>query len=182
MKRLQHAVLVLDLAKELMSKGSWCGETHLQKALYFLIKLLDVPLDFEFTLYKHGPFSFDFRDELAALLADNLIELEIQYPYGPRIKPSEFGEKLMGKFPRTLGKYQSEISWLAEQLGNSGVVDLEQLGTALYVSRDSELEGKDSEEIIDRIIELKPHITKEEAQRALEKVRELEKEAAELFN
>lgn len=58
MERLNRAAVLLNLVETLRSKGSWASETHFQKAAYFLQELLRVPLEFEFILYKHGPFSF----------------------------------------------------------------------------------------------------------------------------
>jgi len=56
MDRLQKAALITRLLQNLRSKHSWCGETHIQKAAFFAQELMEVPLGFEFILYKHGPF------------------------------------------------------------------------------------------------------------------------------
>ena len=56
MERLQRASILLRLNEELRKSGSWAGETHMQKATFFLQELLAVPLGFDFVLYKHGPF------------------------------------------------------------------------------------------------------------------------------
>ena len=39
-----------------------------------------MPLGYDFTLYKHGPFSFDLRDDIHALRADGLLDLEPRPP------------------------------------------------------------------------------------------------------
>ena len=83
MDRLRRAALLTRLIELLRKKGSWCGETHIQKSTFFVQNLMKVPLSFDFILYKHGPFSFDLRDELTGLRADGLIRLEPQWPYGP---------------------------------------------------------------------------------------------------
>ena len=44
MGRLQNVVLLLALIEGLKEKGSWCGETHIQKVVYFLWKLFNVPV------------------------------------------------------------------------------------------------------------------------------------------
>ena len=67
MNRLQRAAVLLTLLEQLQARGSWCGETHVQKSVYFLQDLLQVPLGFEFVLYKHGPYSFDLNDEITAV-------------------------------------------------------------------------------------------------------------------
>ena len=64
MTRLQRVAVLTKLTEKLHESGSWCGETHLQKAAYFLQELFNVLLVYEFILYKHGPFSFALRDEL----------------------------------------------------------------------------------------------------------------------
>ena len=58
----------------------WSGETHLQKATYLACWLVDIPFDFDFILYKHGPFSFELRDELGSMRADRLLDREPQPP------------------------------------------------------------------------------------------------------
>lgn len=182
MHELERAALVLDLITHLKDNGSWCGETHLQKAVYFLQTMLEVPLDYDARLYKHGPFSFDLRDEITALRAYRLVELVPQpYPYGPSLQISSNGIRLTETFNEVVDKYNDKIKWLAKALGNKGVVDLEKLGTALLVSREENMIGKNLNEIIARIIELKPHIEEEEARNALQKVREMEREVSDLF-
>lgn len=166
MKRLQKVVLLTVLAEKLLEKGSWCGETHLQKATYFLQELLEVPTGFDFILYKHGPFSFDLRDELTAMRADGLIALEPKQPaYGPSLVPTERCKKLQQLFLKTLDGYKNEVEFVAEKLGDKGVVDLERLATALYVTL--EQPDKDSIERARRIHELKPHVSVAEGESAI---------------
>ena len=73
-QRARQAIL-LGLADALLRQGSRNGETHLQKATYVLQTLAGVPLGFAFIPYKHGPFSFALRDELAVMRADALLEV-----------------------------------------------------------------------------------------------------------
>ena len=68
MNKEQERTVMLSLIRSLRENGSWCGETHIQKAAYFLKTVTAVPLKFEFILYKHGPFSFDLRDHLGNLI------------------------------------------------------------------------------------------------------------------
>jgi len=59
--------LLVSLVEKMKNGGSWCGETHVQKCVYFLQQLLKVPMEFNCIMYKHGPYSFDLNDELAFL-------------------------------------------------------------------------------------------------------------------
>jgi uncharacterized protein YwgA len=102
MKRMQRDAVLLSLIKEMKDKGSWCGETHIQKAAYFLQELLGVPMGFEFILYKHGPYSFDLSDEVTAMRADSLLEYKTRVPYGPNLFPTKEGQEFLLRYPKTL--------------------------------------------------------------------------------
>lgn len=177
MKKLQRAILLATLADKLYQKGSWCGETHLQKTVYFLQELLGVSMEFDFVLYKHGPFSFDLRDELTSMRADGLLKLYPRpYPYGPSLVSTALSEKLRDLFPKTLNRYKKHLHFVAEQFGNKGIAELEQLATALYIDRQGKA-GDTPEEWSRRIHELKPHISINEGKYAIETLNKIMRES-----
>ena len=169
MDRLERAALLLRLVDELRKKGSPCGHTHLQKATYFAQHLMDVPLGFRFVLYRHGPFSFDLRDECTALRADDLLRFGAIQSWGPEIEPTERKEYIDGIFHHTLGRYDESIAFVAETVGDKGSLELERLGTALFVTLDGE-SGPAIEDRCRRVTEMKPHITAEKARTAVEEI------------
>jgi uncharacterized protein YwgA len=167
MKRLQRDAVILSLIENLRSKGSWCGETHIQKATYFIQELSGVPLDFEFVLYKHGPYSFDLSDEITAMQADSVLKLQLQpYPYGPSFIHSVNSKLIKELFPKTLKIYNPMVKFIADKLGGKGVAELERLATALYVTRkintDISIESR-----AQCIHKLKPHVSLDEARDAV---------------
>lgn len=169
MKRLQRCTVILSLVEALLQKDSWCGETHIQKATYFLQELLRVPLGFDYILYKHGPFSFDLSDELMAMRADDMVQLKSRPPYGPSIIPGPNSDRLKQLFPKTLQKYKEEVEFVAEEIGTYGVAELERLATALYVTLNDTAPSHDQiKERASRINKLKPHISVEDAHRSIE--------------
>jgi uncharacterized protein YwgA len=181
MNRLQRAAVLTQLAQELAGQGSWCGETHLQKATYFLQHLLQVPLNFKFTLYKFGPYSFDLDEELTALRADELLELKVRHPsYGPSLLPTETSSSLRERHPATLGKYAPFVAFVATKLSGKGVTELERVATALYVTLESG-EKKLVSARANRIRELKPHVPLEAAKAAVEELDTIADEAKKLF-
>ncbi len=172
MERNKRAVILLALVQSLKDNSSWCGETHIQKATYFLQEMMQVPLGFDFILYKHGPFSFDLTDEITAMRADNLLRLVAQpYPYGPSILPGEASQSLMERFPKTLRKFAPHIGLVAEKLGGKKVSELERLATALYVTLKNETDG-DLQSRASRIHDLKPHASIDQALEATQMVDE----------
>ena len=175
MNRMKRAVLLTRLIEELRRRASWCGETHIQKAAYFAQHLAEIPMGYDFILYKHGPFSFDLRDELTALRADGLLKLESQWLYGARIVPTEQSKHIQSFYPKTLGKYGDRIEFVAGKLGDKGVVDLERLATALYVGARWK-DGASAGERARRVTDLKPHIASEDALDAVEEIDRIAKE------
>jgi uncharacterized protein YwgA len=168
MKRFKQDALLTETAFQLRARGSWCGETHMQKAVYFLQRLRNVPLGFDFILYKHGPFSFDLRDELTAMVADGFFELRAQWPYGPSLLPTAAGQDLRLSFPKTLVQYGRDIEFVSEEFGDRNVNDLEKLATALYVY--SECTHDSPKEQARILHQLKPHIPVQDAYEALRHV------------
>lgn len=176
MNRLKQVVILANLIERLREHGSWCGETHVQKAGYILQEVLKVPTRFEYILYKHGPFSFDMRDELTAMRADGLLAIEPVPPYGPRLKLTPLTKFLQKRFPKTLGMYEQRIAFVAEQLGGKGVQELEQLATAIYITLKGG-EGARPKERAEKLNQLKPHIAMEEALQAVNEADRILREA-----
>jgi uncharacterized protein YwgA len=168
---LQEAVLV-GLARRLADRGSWTGETHLQKASYLLSELRDIDFDFDFILYKHGPFSFELRDELASMRAEGLIETVIPNPrYGAKLVITERGDELERRFDKTMQRYGRQLDWIADTLGDRGVMDLERLATAMWMTRQHE--GAGIRARAEALVRVEPHIPLDEAIRAVEEIDQL---------
>lgn len=165
---IDKSVTILSLVAQLREKGSWAGETHVQKAMFFLDKKCAVPTDFEFVLYKHGPYSFDLHENLAGLFASCLLEHQIQPPYGPRIQLTEAGEKFLATYGHQLGSKKNAIKTVAGWFGKSGVAELEKLATALWVQKESPALPDPAK--AERIHAIKPHIPVGDASQALEAV------------
>lgn len=180
MKRRQREAVVAALDAKLAARHSWCGETHLQKAVYFLQELLGVPTGFGYILYKFGPFSRDLRGELGAMRADGFLELVPQpAPYGPTLAVTDAAERqLVARWPKTLKRYDANLNFVADKLGGHGVGMLERLATALWVSR--EMPRANETARAKRINELKPHVSIEDARAAVQSVQGIEREAEEL--
>ena len=79
------------------------------------------------------------------------------------------------RFPVTLAKYADEIDFVVRALGTKEVVELDTLATALYVTRENGSPG-DVEGRARRLVELKPHVS---FQQALDAVREADRIARE---
>lgn len=176
MSRLSQDAILIGLARRLYERGSWTGETHIQKSAYLLRELMDVDFDFDFILYKHGPFSFELRDELTEMRADKLLERQAQEPpFGPRLVVTQRGEELERRFEKTMARYAPKLDWITDQLGASGVAELERLATAVWVTRQDEQASEQERAKV--LHKLKPHVSIEDAEAAVQRVDKLKAEA-----
>jgi uncharacterized protein YwgA len=170
MKRLQIDAVLLSLIEHMESKGSWCGEAHIQKSCYLMEELFGNPLGLEFILYKHGAYSFDLSDELTGMRADNVIELRtrVQF-YGPSILPAENSQLIKNMYPQTIKKFEPLVKFISENFASNGVPVLEKLSTALYVTRKEDTDGSVGDRSM-MIHKLNPHVTVEEAHEAIKSI------------
>ena len=107
-------------------------------------------------------------------MADGLLENETRpYPYGPSLNPTEPGNNVHEHFPKTIDKYSRELAFIAEYLGDKSVVELERMGTALYISTQND--DKKPEEKAAEINRLKPHVQLEDAVAAVREVENMKK-------
>lgn len=175
--RFEKSSLLLNFVERLREHESWAGETHVQKAAYFLQEMLGVPLECEYVLYKHGPYSFDLRADLTAMQAGEFLKLQPRGGYGPSLVSGTRAEQLKREFPRAPERFAEQIEFVAATLGSKGVRDLERLGTALYVT----LKGiKSVEERAQEINRLKPHVSISDAEAAVREVDAIAAESAKL--
>jgi uncharacterized protein YwgA len=165
MNELRQSAILLSLIEHLRSRGGWCGETHIQKTTYFLQELMGVPLDFDFKIYKYGPYSFDLKDTLISMRADSMLGLIPNDPYGATLVPGKLIEQVKNRFPKTLEQFESQITFVANKLSDKKVAELEAISTALFIQQNEEM--KSIKRLTQRLLELKPHIKEDFANKAV---------------
>lgn len=174
---LRLNAVVVSLVGEMIKSGSWCGETHIQKVAYFLQRVTGVPIGYDFVLYKHGPYSFELHDDLTAMRANHFLKIKSRDPYGPSFLKGDLGNAVTDRFPDTLARFKPHIEFIAKDLGHKGVVELERLATALFVTPEEPAYQASVDERARRVMKLKPHIPLNTAIGAVEAVDDMRKRA-----
>lgn len=98
--------------------------------------------------------------------ADEMIELKPQLRNRTQIVVTRQGEYIQGHCQKTLKNYENQIEYVASTLGCRGVVELERLATALFVTL-KDGSNRSVEERSQEITKLKPHIRLAEARTAI---------------
>ena len=174
-ERAEQWALIAKLVGSMKERDQWAGETHIQKALYFLKSMLGVPCSYNFVLYKHGPYSFDLHDDLGKMRAHLVLDLQPRRPYGPSFSLGQLGERSIKRVEEAINGHVSQIEFGVNKLGNLDVRTLERYATALYVK--NEHSDLDLNALGKAIVERKPHISEEDAREAVRSVNSLEEEA-----
>jgi uncharacterized protein YwgA len=166
---LKQAAILGAFVEKVRATGHACGETLLQKAAFVMKELFGVPFSDEFRIHYYGPFSFQLRDRLSLLEAEEFLrvsprDLGVTYDTGERFS------QLREQFPRTIAKYQQAIDFAVAQLGSLGVKELEPLTTALFVTRQESNANATARAA--KLRAIKPHVKQAEARAAIAKVDE----------
>ncbi len=167
MTGLQRSAIVATLVKDCRARNAFCGETMIQKSVFFMQELLHVPLGFDFQLYIYGPFSFELQRHLASMMADDMIEV-CPTQYGATFEPGDHLAYLEKHAAPVIASHRHAVDFVLKNLAGHGVKHLERLATALHFTvtiDDSSMESRAA-----KIREVKPHITAEEARKAVEDV------------
>jgi uncharacterized protein YwgA len=164
---VQRSALIATLVKEYRTRNLFCGETHVQKSVYFMQELFAVPLGFEFLLYKYGPFSFELQGHVASMRADDMLTVRA-LEYAATFEPGEQVSYLEKNLPRTIEAYRKAVDFAVKNLGPRGVKQLEPLATALYFTVQGGDRSVDARAI--KIREVKPHISLQEARESVEQI------------
>lgn len=160
--------ILFKMIESLRKAGNWTGETSIHKAFYILHKLMNVDIRYSFTLYLHGPFSFELRDDICKYVAYDFIKLEYESAnYGPKHNLTGASKNFLEKHKRLITDYDQKIENVCNLIKTNSVLSLERLATALYVMKELNRSG---EEAVDKLIELKPHIKSDEARNAVDEV------------
>lgn len=167
--------VVAQLVGNMRENQGWASETHVQKTLFFLQELLQVPSGYNFVLYKHGPYSFDLHDDLGRMLSNSVLHLEPRPPYGPSFGLEDVGERVIQMRKKVVDQHSAQFKFIIDTLGTKDVRDLERLGTALLLKK--EVPISDEVTLASKVVELKPHIPENLAFDAVREVIKIEQDA-----
>ena len=171
MKSIDRRSLIIKLVAAMRKEGSWAGETHIQKCVFFIQEMLGVPMGYKFVLYKHGAYSFELRTDLASMRADLQLDVEPRYPYGPSFILGQRGDQHSDQ----ASEYDTAVQFVSQELAAMEARDLERLSTALFVQ--SREFRSDDNEVASRVTEFKPHISATAARDAVETINSLNSRA-----
>ena len=179
--RSSRGAVVCLLVKDMRDKGSWAGETHVQKSTLFLQEMLGVQMGYRFALHLHGPYSFDLSEELAHMQAIRVLRTEPRPGYGASFNLGKWGKNAIAAFKdgeqeREQKRLDDAIAFVAERISRRNTRALERISTAFFLKK--KYPKKTDSEIAELINRLKPHISVKASLDAIDEVKRLKADAA----
>jgi hypothetical protein len=134
------------------------------KCLYFLQTVRDVPLGYRFRLYIYGPFDPDVLSDLSLAERLGAVESKLQYypgGYGYELNRGAAAARVAKAAHDFLVRYQDDINWVVEVFGSRSALDLETASTLIFVDRSVQERAEQASlrEIVQKVHEVKPHLT-----------------------
>jgi len=151
--------LISYLGKRL-GKGS-LRKTAIQKLVYLIQEVLNVPLGYKFDLYHYGPYSQDLAGDVD--IVKNLNGIEIAYDpvlnlYN--ISPGVNSDTLIKKGETFIKEYQDKIESILSKFDAKRASELELSATILYAWKDMQARSKALEkEVLEAVSALKPKLS-----------------------
>jgi hypothetical protein len=165
----QRAAVLAEMIRALHRAHSWCGETHIQKAVYLLQSAAGVDLGYEFVLYKHGPYSYELATDIASLRSAHIVEFVIPISgYGPTVRLTEMGSKILAPMKPFVHPFNSKIKYIADWFGPQDVRSLERLATGYFVKQ--QYPDAPNSTLAAKLRMLKPHISEPDALSAIQQL------------
>jgi uncharacterized protein YwgA len=162
--------LMAELALKLKGVSPQFGKTVLQKLVYVLQEVYQVPCGYDYILYNYGPYSETLADDLSFLASMDGIRIDWSCGLGYEIKEAGKTGHFRKKGEKFLTQYASQIDEVIKEFGGMSAKELELRSTIIYVSKEEPLEKKD---LLNRVKEIKPHFSVAEIDSAYKKLKPL---------
>ena len=156
--------LITYLAKRLERISPQFGRTVLQKMIYILEEVFDIPCEYQYSLYIYGPYSTELANDLDYIeFLDGVNVRWVPAIGGYNITPGDKCEHVCEKAEVFLDRYKSGINMAINEFGDKNAGELELIATIVYVDHYAKTKEQpvSFEKLVDEVEEIKPKFTKE---------------------
>jgi uncharacterized protein YwgA len=163
--------IIADLAMKLNHVSPQFGKTALQKMVYILQEVYEIPCDYEFILYNYGPYSGDLAKDLSFFASMDGVKVEWSQKLGYNILPADKTDHFRQRAQEFLSEYDDKIREAIGIFGRMTARELELRSTIIYVFNES---STDNKMLISRVKEIKPHYSEDEIDSAIQELKEID--------
>lgn len=149
------------------------GKTALQKLVYLLQEVYNVPVGYEFNLHTYGPFSAELLSDLDYVAFLDGIEIDWVASGGYSISEGNKAQDVRERAGEFLAKYKEQICSIVNEFGNLTAKELELRSTLIFVQKQAMKQGETiSDKDLTRYVhEIKPHFSMPAIESAVEELK-----------
>lgn len=159
--------LIVELARRIQNVSPQFGKTVLQKLVYLLTTIYEVPTGYEHTLYTYGPFSSELASDVETVAAMGGIQITHGAKSGYAISLGNNGDWVYGKSKEFINSNSKKIDSLIGTFGYFSAKDLELRSTLVFLTKSEKLT---KEKLKNQLIDLKPYFTETEVYSAIDEL------------
>ena len=164
MEIYERYAIVLYTIKKWNEVKNTCNEKQLQKSLYVLESIDKEVIEYKFIVFKNNPYSYELRDDLGSMEAENLLEVERLEPFGINVLLNHHGEELISFYSKfnNYRRIKDILDIIIQKLSKRTIIDIENTTRAFMILR-KQLFNSSKEEMIIELKNISPSMTFNEA-------------------
>ena len=151
--------IIVELARRFENVSPQFGKTALQKMVYLLTTLYNVPSGYDHTLYTYGPYSSELAVDAEFVVAMGGVYLQEGHRGGYEIKVANKADWIQSKSESFISIYEQEFNDLVDKFGEYNARELELRSTLIFLAKSEKLT---SEKLKKQLFNLKPYFTEGE--------------------
>jgi len=159
--------IIVQLSQRLAGVSPQFGKTALQKMVYLLTQVYNVPTGYEHTLYTYGPYSADLTTDVDYVAAFKGVVLKEVARGGYEIVLGENAQTILNESAEFLGIFAEEIDSIVQHFGSFSARELELRSTLIYLAKNQKLARA---ELCKQLISIKPYFQVAEVDEAIEEL------------
>ncbi len=159
--------LIVELARRIQEVSPQFGKTVLQKLLYLLTTIYEVPTGYEHTLYTYGPYSAELASDVETVSAMEGVLITHGVKSGYEINPGNNADWVCGKSKEFITANSDNIDCLIRDFGFFSAKELELRSTLIFLTKSEKLSR---EKLKHQLIDLKPYFTETEVYSAIDEL------------
>lgn len=159
--------LIVELSRRIQDVSPQFGKTVVQKLVYLLTTIYEVPTGYEHTLYTYGPFSAELASDVETVAAMGGVQITHGAKSGYAISLGNNGDWVCGKSKEIINANSEKIDSLIRDFGGFSAKDLELRSTLIFLTKSEKMT---KEKLKNQLIDLKPYFVEAEVYAAIDEL------------
>jgi uncharacterized protein len=144
------------------------GKTKLQKLIYFLKAVKNLPLEYSYRFYTYGPYCDELAGDLSYLSAIHALDTSFDSNrFGYAVREGKNAVLFRNKAEWFFEKHQQDIDDVINKFMDKNAREMELLSTILYLTYNEQQCRENRDFLLERVKDLKPQFSPTEIEKGI---------------